>query len=145
MFSIINIIGRMLKHVHYSILCSTQFALNVALSFVVVLAVNGGPSIPKSLEDLLFILLLGTCRSFSTMLFVRACQVAKSQRIASLNYTQAIFGYTIDVLVYNYTLQLAEIIAMLIVLITGVITFIQTHKEHIQNSELKEPLLGRTR
>lgn len=70
------------------------------------------------------IVCLGLSRSFSTLLFVRACQLAKSQRIATLNYAQALFGYTIDVCIYGYSLTAVEIFAILVVLATGAVTFV---------------------
>jgi|LauGreDrversion4_2_1035121.scaffolds.fasta_scaffold350043_2 drug/metabolite transporter (DMT)-like permease len=84
---------------------------------------------PDSLKSLALIVGLGLSRSFSTLLFVRACQLAKSQRIATLNYAQAVFGYGIDVLLYGYSLAFIEYIAIVTVLATGAITFVETHKQ----------------
>ena len=123
-FSVINIVGRLLKGFHYSVLCSAQFTLNVLFSLAVMLCISDEPYVPSSLRALALIASLGLSRSFSTLLFVRACQLAKSQRIATLNYAQALFGYTIDVLIYDYSLAFIEIVAILVVMGTGAITFI---------------------
>ena len=123
-FSVINIIGRLLKGFHYSVLCTAQFTLNVTFSMVLAFFVCDSVFFPGTFRALLLIICLGLSRSFSTLLFVRACQLAKSQRIATLNYAQAIFGYAMDVGIYGYTLTLMEIIAIAVVLATGAVTFV---------------------
>ena len=40
------------------------------------------------------------------------------------------FGYTIDVCFYGYTLSAIEMLAIVVVLVTGGITFANTHQEH---------------
>lgn len=129
-FAVINIIGRLMKGFHFSVLCTAQFTLNVTFSLVIALFTCPSLFIPRDLYSAGLIVCLGLSRSFSTLLFVKACQLAKSQRIATLNYSQSLFGYTIDVFVYKYTLAAIEIVAIVVVLITGAITFIYTHKEH---------------
>ena len=80
--------------------------------------------VPRDLRVAGLIICLGLSRSFSTLLFVRACQLAKSQRIATLNYAQSLFGYTIDVVFYDYSLTYVEMIAVGTVLATGAVTFV---------------------
>lgn len=141
-FSAINVIGRLLKGFHFSVLCTAQFVLNVAFSLVIAVFVCESLFIPRDLYSLALVVALGLSRTFSTLLFVKACQLAKSQRLATLNYAQSLFGYSIDVFIYKYSLTWVELVAVVTVLGTGAITFIQTHREHAETKDsLKQPLL----
>jgi drug/metabolite transporter (DMT)-like permease len=81
------------------------------------------------------VIALGASRTFSTQLFVRATQIAKSQRIASLNYCQALFGYSIDFLFYGYVLSGIEILAVVVIISTGAVVFMQSRRDHISNQQ----------
>ena len=129
-FAAINVIGRALKAIHYTVLCSAQFTLNILLSLLVLLITRDATHELLLLDSFwIAVLLLGASRTFSTQLFVRATQLAKSQRIASLNYTQSLFGYAVDVLLYSYTLSLLEVLAVATILATGYITFNATRRD----------------
>ena len=77
-FAVINVIGRLLRNIHHAVLCSAQFGLNVILSVIILICTSKDSSwfpLYSSLgvPDVLLIVLLGLSRTFSTILFVRAC------------------------------------------------------------------------
>ena len=72
-FAVINIVGRLLKGFHYSVLCTAQFVLNVVFSLVIAIFACSHLFIPHDLSSAVLIVCLGMSRSFSTLLFVKAC------------------------------------------------------------------------
>ena len=144
-FAAINVIGRLLKGIHFTALCTAQFTLNVAFSLIVVVC-SGGLTHALYIFDSMWlaVIALGASRTFSTQLFVRATQIAKSQRIASLNYCQALFGYSIDFIFYGYVLSNIEILAVVVIVSTGAVVFMQTHRDHVTKGathDLEQPLI----
>jgi drug/metabolite transporter (DMT)-like permease len=154
-FAVINVIGRLLKGIHFTVLCTAQFTLNVVFSLIVVICCGGLTHSIYIFDSMwLALIALGASRTFSTQLFVRATQIAKSQRIASLNYCQALFGYTVDFLFYGYILSGIEILAVIVIVSTGAVVFIQTRRDHLVTShctgarlddrrDLEQPLINK--
>ena len=138
-FAAINVIGRLLKGIHFTALCTAQFTLNVVFSLIVVVCSGGLTHDIYILDSMwLAVIALGASRTFSTQLFVRATQIAKSQRIASLNYCQALFGYSIDFLFYGYVLSGIEILAVVVIISTGAVVFMQSRRDHISNQQIHD-------
>jgi drug/metabolite transporter (DMT)-like permease len=70
------------------------------------------------------LIMMGLVRSVSMILFVKAFQLDKAGRAASLNFVQIIFGYSFDVGVFGYQMRWFEVVGATVIVACSVMVFI---------------------
>ncbi len=128
-FSIVNVILRSLKEVHHSIVASFQSTGNFVMSLAVLVLYRtiispNGFAYNFTMAEVMFMLLIGVCRSFSMLLFIRACQLDKAGRTAGLNFLQIIFGYLADTLIFGYSMQWFDILGASVIIASSITVFL---------------------
>jgi drug/metabolite transporter (DMT)-like permease len=128
-FSVVNVVVRSLREVHHSLVASFQSSANFLFSLVglviyrTVVSPNGF-SYGISLWQWCMLLLSGLVRSFGMLFYVRAFQLDKAGRAASLNFLQIIFGYSFDVALFGYGLRWFEVAGTLVIAACSVMVFV---------------------
>ena len=127
MLSLVNVILRALKGLHFVVAAGFQALCSLIASIVLLLfyrafvnteydysTVNG--------EQYFYLALNGVLQTLTQMLWIKALQLDKAGRAASIMFLGIVIGYLTDYFVFNYDMQIHEYIgAGLIVTCSGLV------------------------
>ena len=128
-FSIINVIVRYLKDVHHSIVATFQSTGNFVISLFALMIFRlfispNGFSYDLTGAEVFLLFLSGLVRSMGMIFFIKAFQLDKAGRAAGLNFLQIITGYSSDMIFFDYSMQVFELIVASVIIICSVMVFV---------------------
>ena len=127
--SLVNVIMRKLRDVHYVVAAGFQSKGTLIASIVALLIyrlffTENSFNYSIGWTEAFLLLINGIVNSFAQLSFVRAFQLAKAARVSSLQFSSIVFGYAGDMLFFSYSLKFWEVLGSVVVVGSSMLMFI---------------------
>eukprot|EP00347_Sterkiella_histriomuscorum_P002764 403366892 len=146
--SLVIVMIRQLKNLHWSILSGFQggsATITSAIIWVIYRYYINTEHFEYNLtsSDYLNLLGVGLTATFGQIFYIKALYFDKAGRLASLTLLNIVFGYMFDILVFNYDMQIYEMLGAALIIACSVLVFaIKIHSTSQKNKKQENILDG---
>ncbi|TNV77650.1 hypothetical protein FGO68_gene15314 [Halteria grandinella] len=128
MISLVNVIIRSLKGLHYSVMAGFQAIVTFIASLVVLVFyrvfINTDYDYSTlTASDWFYLILNGLLQAIMQLLWIKSLHLDKAGRSASLIFLSIVMGYIADYLFFGYHMQWFEIVGAGMIVATSVVVF----------------------